>query len=408
VNRSGHTMIHSLVLCGFAGPRLQILLGVLVLVALLTVDFGANESLVLLRKRRLVHLISSKLPSLSENYLNDESRRQALHWMANSRANEISIWFGSADRYRIVQQYSLATFYFASNKLSKNATAANFTSKTSWVRSDGWLEEPDECKWYGVECMKDVLNDSDSNLVVGLNLSQNGLMGSIPLDLALLSDSLSVLDLISNRLTGKISSVLGNMSLLQSLHLDRNELTGSLPSHIGLLTHLQHLTASHNDFQFSLPTELGLLSKLQRLDFQKNSLLGPLPSELGLLTTSLKTLQLSHNNIFGQLPNSIERLRLLEWLDLSYNVLTGSLPSKLENLPNLSIMRLRNNFLKGEAGSNDARRKQTQQRIQEWDLSGNFFSDLPIDRDRLVPGASRSPRTQEKRERKITPDTCLE
>mmetsp|Transcript_2744 Transcript_2744/g.4076 ORF Transcript_2744/g.4076 Transcript_2744/m.4076 type:complete len:394 (-) Transcript_2744:776-1957(-) len=392
-------MIHSLVFSGYVGSRLQMLLGILVGVALLTVDFGANESLVFMRKRRIVHMLSSRFPSLSQDFWIDESRSQALHWIATSRSKELSIWSGSENQYRILQQYSLATLYYASAKLANNTTSGNFTS---WYRSDGWLEEVDECNWFGVECNKDSLNDSELSLVVGLNLSENGLTGTIPLELALLSNSLSYLYLIGNHLNGKVPSELGHMSSLQRLYLDRNKLTGSLPSEIGLATNLQHLAVAHNDLKFSLPTEIGQLSKLQTLDCHNNSLLGPLPSELGLLSTSLKTLQLSHNNIFDEIPNTLQRLKLLEWLDLSYNVLSGSLPSNLERLPNLSVVRLNHNFLKGESGSKDLRRKQRQQKIKEWDLSGNFFSDLPIGRDRPSPMAK-----AKTRERKTPPGTCL-
>lgn len=367
------------------------LLGILVGVALLTVDFGANESLVFMRKRRIVHMISSRFPSLSQDFWIDESRSQALHWIATSRSKELSIWSGSEYQYRILQQYSLAALYYASAKLSKNTTSGNFTS---WFRSDGWLEEVDECNWFGVEC--------ELSLVVGLNLSENGLTGTIPLELVLLSNSLSYLSLIGNHVNGKVPSELGHMSLLERLHLDRNKLTGSLPTEIGLATNLQHLTVSHNDLKFSLPTQLGQLSILQTLDCHNNSLLGPLPSELGLLSTSLQTLQLSHNNIFDEIPNTLQHLKFLEWLDLSYNVLSGSLPSNLERLPNLSVVRLNHNFLKGESGAKDLRRKQRQQKIKEWDLSGNFFSDLPIGRDRPASMAK-----EKTRERKTTPGTCL-
>ena len=61
---------------------------------------------------------------------------------------------------------------------------------------------------------------------------------------------LSGLDLSSNRLTGRIPSELGQLSLILVLNLSYNQLTGSIPKTFSNLTQLESLDLSQFSQQF--------------------------------------------------------------------------------------------------------------------------------------------------------------
>ncbi|GJR30551.1 kinase-like domain-containing protein [Tanacetum coccineum] len=72
------------------------------------------------------------------------------------------------------------------------------------------------------------------SLSIGLDLSQNSLSGSIPLDIKDLN-MLNILDLSSNNLSGTITSSLGECVCLTILNLQGNQFQGIIPSSISSL-----------------------------------------------------------------------------------------------------------------------------------------------------------------------------
>ena len=70
------------------------------------------------------------------------------------------------------------------------------TGGPEWQRSDNWVTDAPLDTWYGVT------TDAQGS-VIELDLSENGLVGSIPPELGQLK-SLEVLDLWENSLTGSI------------------------------------------------------------------------------------------------------------------------------------------------------------------------------------------------------------
>ena len=83
------------------------------------------------------------------------------------------------------------------------------------------------------------------------------------------------------------------------------------------------------------------------LDLSMNQLFGEIPASLGTLK-ALKTLNISHNNIFGKVPTSLGDLVNIESLDLSHNKLWGSIPQSLAKLQQLTILDVSNNNLTGK------------------------------------------------------------
>ncbi|XP_021775065.1 LRR receptor-like serine/threonine-protein kinase GSO1 [Chenopodium quinoa] len=97
--------------------------------------------------------------------------------------------------------------------------------------------------------------------VVNLDLSCNGLVGSIPEELTNLA-GLVGFNLSNNHLTGIIPQKIGNMKSLESLDLSNNMISGTIPPSISALNFLSHLNLSYNKLHGTIPTG----NQLQTLD----------------------------------------------------------------------------------------------------------------------------------------------
>ncbi len=106
------------------------------------------------------------------------------------------------------------------------------------------------------------------------------------------------------------------------------------------------LDLSSNDLSGNIPSELGDLNNLERLHLHGNQLSGSIPAELGNLN-NLTTLFLYDNQLSGSIPAELGNLSNLTELWLSTNDLTGSIPMELGNLSNLTELRLGSNDLTG-------------------------------------------------------------
>jgi hypothetical protein len=90
---------------------------------------------------------------------------------------------------------------------------------------------------------------------------------------------------------------------------------------------LNIIDLSQNQLTGEIPSELGFLTKLCMLNLSRNCIEGSIPGELGRLT-SLESLDLSWNNLSGPIPQSLMSLIYLSDLNLSYNDLSGKIPSE--------------------------------------------------------------------------------
>ena len=188
------------------------------------------------------------------------------------------------------------------------------TGGTNWNRNRNWLGSALLAEWHGVHI-------DDQGRVVGLDLSNNNLSGTIPPEL-------------------------GNLTSLNSLALGRNNLTGPIPPELGNLANLANLQLQSNDLSGPIPPELGDLASLTWLWLQGNSLSGAIPPELGNLAT-LENLQLQSNDLSGPIPPELGDLASLTWLWLQGNSLSGAIPPELGNLATLENLQLQSNDLSG-------------------------------------------------------------
>ncbi|KAL8244681.1 hypothetical protein R6Q59_010939 [Mikania micrantha] len=160
----------------------------------------------------------------------------------------------------------------------------------------------------------------------GSLLLQNNLFnGSIPMSLCR-RISLEILDLSSNRLTGKIPTCLQNLKKLRAMILSYNGLSGVIPSSIGGNSLLSWLHLNDNNFTGELPQDLANLHHLWILDLGSNELSGNIPEWISELT-ELMVLRLYKNKITGRIPVSLCKNACLQIFDVAHNNLKGPIPS---------------------------------------------------------------------------------
>ena len=213
------------------------------------------------------------------------------------------------------------------------------TGGPDWFFSTNWLSDEPLSAWYGV-------TTNEEGRVVQLVLQNNNLSGSIPPELARLTNLFN-LSLFRNRLSGPIPPELGRLTGLGNLQLAWNELSGPIPPELGQLTDLTNLMLLDNQLSGPIPPELGRLTSLRYLQLFQNELSGPIPPELSQLT-NLELLGLDGNQLTGPIPPELGRLTALRnQLGLGGNQLTGPIPPELGQLIDLEVLTLFANELSG-------------------------------------------------------------
>ncbi|XP_071738689.1 uncharacterized protein [Rutidosis leptorrhynchoides] len=159
-----------------------------------------------------------------------------------------------------------------------------------------------------------------------LFLSYNKLEGVIPSSLGN-CHHIEALYLNNNRLSDNIPKQLLQLSSLTiALDLSQNNLFGSLPLEVDLKM-LTYLGLSHNNLLGNIPSSLGGCTSLSYLYINNNLFQGMLPPSLSSMR-GLVELGLSHNNLSGEIPRFLEGFSSLEALNLSFNDFEGEVPVK--------------------------------------------------------------------------------
>jgi len=187
----------------------------------------------------------------------------------------------------------------------------NASQGAQWTSNSGWNGPTGtECSWSGVTC------DTGQTTVVGLNLANNHLQGSLSALTAL--TNLVYVDVSQNALTGPIPSLAG-LSNLQVFNAYSNQLSGVLPSLSGL-TALQQFRVWGNQLSGALPA-LSSTTNLIYFDASNNQLSSTIPAITPL--AALEQFIVSNNQLSGAMP-SLSGLAKLKKLDVSYNQLSGA------------------------------------------------------------------------------------
>ncbi|XP_062152036.1 receptor-like protein EIX1 [Alnus glutinosa] len=226
------------------------------------------------------------------------------------------------------------------------------------------------------------------SLLMVLNLGSNNLTGNIPSSLGSLS-MLEFLTLNKNNLFGHLPLSLQNCTLLKIVDLRENHLSGSLSIWSGNSSaNLRVLVLRSNKFYGSIPHEFCHLKSLQIMDLAQNKFTGPIPRCFGNLSAmvgqnpdiidkgnfSLKealygepvllvtkgieyeyretlalvtSMDLSRNNLIGEIPDELTSLSGLRFLNLSNNQLHGKIPEKINAMISLESLDVSMNQLTG-------------------------------------------------------------
>ncbi|XP_021759202.1 receptor-like protein 12 [Chenopodium quinoa] len=88
---------------------------------------------------------------------------------------------------------------------------------------------------------------------------------------------LRMIDFSSNKFTGRIPMIIGNLRGLQALNLSNNNLVGGIPSFLANIKDLESLDLSQNKLSGVIPRELIVLNFLEVFNVSHNRLVGPIP-----------------------------------------------------------------------------------------------------------------------------------
>ncbi|PIN04770.1 Leucine-rich repeat protein [Handroanthus impetiginosus] len=236
---------------------------------------------------------------------------------------------------------------------------------------------------------------SDFESLRFLNLANNNFSGKIPHSFGSLS-ALSLLYLRNNSLSGELPTSMANLTNLMMIDVGGNRLTGKIPYWIGdQLSELKVLILRFNEFYGSIPSSLCGLVHIQILDLSSNKISGVIPNcvyqyfamtekknesmpimdhntsiygyplgevyhfqsayfmwkgkevkyvnNLGLV----EIIDLSNNNLVGQIPSNITKLVGLVGLNFSTNNLSGPIPCNIGDLKSLDFLDFSRNHLSG-------------------------------------------------------------
>ena len=223
----------------------------------------------------------------------------------------------------------------------------------NWSNNDGWVYTVDIGQWHGV-------TTDAAGRVTALDLSGNGLSGELPEDIGILT-GLTELDLSDNGLSGSLPAEIGDLTALEELYLNGNQFSGALPTSLGGLTALTDLHLHGNQFGAEFPAALDGLSNLESVTIWNNKFSwadsyapGLLADMVGLVALyesaggdnwSERSGWLSDPSVAAWSGVSIGGDGRVTGLDLSENQLSGELPPQIGSLASLTALDLSNNQL---------------------------------------------------------------
>ncbi|KAL4618781.1 hypothetical protein ACB092_06G034700 [Castanea dentata] len=209
------------------------------------------------------------------------------------------------------------------------------------------------------------------NLVI-LSLGYNSISGPIPLSIGNLS-SLRSLNLESNQINGTSTQNFGQLSKLWYLNICLNMLEGVvLEVHFANFMRLKTLVASQNQLtlkasdNWTPPFQLNHLDlgswnlgpkfplwlcsekQLSTLGISNTGIIDAGPPSFWNLTSQLNYLNISHNQIYGEIPRIPLIFSTASIIDMSSNHFTGPLPTSIGSLINLRSLHLYNNSFSGK------------------------------------------------------------
>ncbi|KFK32923.1 hypothetical protein AALP_AA6G306900 [Arabis alpina] len=195
--------------------------------------------------------------------------------------------------------------------------------------------DPNPCLWTGLGC------DRRSHRVTRIQIGNTETSGALTSDLRNLS-SLTVFEVMGNKLTGKIPSLAGLRSL-ERVFLNDNGFTTMDADFFTGLNSLHYVNLGNNPMRpWEIPFSLRDANSLLVFSAVNCNLSGTIPH---LTFPNLTSLELSGNHLVGELPVSFAESRL-QILKLDGQKLNGSI-SVLQKMPLLTEVSLHGNRFSG-------------------------------------------------------------
>ncbi|WVZ14955.1 hypothetical protein V8G54_012521 [Vigna mungo] len=180
-----------------------------------------------------------------------------------------------------------------------------------------------------------------------VDLSANNLRGKFPL----LSNRVVFLDLSSNSFSKPVDDFLCKNHKkpmnLEFLYLASNNLDGEIPDCWGIWPYLVDLNLQNNNFVGNIPQSMGSLTELKSLRIHKNLLSGTFPT-IFTKTKQLILLDIGENNFSGTIPAWIGEIFLdMQVIILRSNRFSGHIPKTICDMSLLQVLDLAQNNLTG-------------------------------------------------------------
>ncbi|XVF01770.1 hypothetical protein REPUB_Repub04eG0117800 [Reevesia pubescens] len=226
--------------------------------------------------------------------------------------------------------------------------------------------------------------------LIVLVLDGNRLKGKIPLQVCQMRN-LHILDLSKNILSGDIPNCVGNVTSWTGSD-DRVFREDSFHFHLiiikgksrynksymasSVIQVFKVIDVSSNRLTGKIPLQMTRLNGIIGLNMSNNLLTGQIPSSFGNLT-NLEFLDLSNNNLFGALPPELTNLGSLAVFNVSYNNLSGMIPPQIAQFATFDdTSYFGNSGLCGFPVSRKCNDSAATQFIQSAETSVYLFSDI--------------------------------
>ncbi|EMS68149.1 LRR receptor-like serine/threonine-protein kinase ERECTA [Triticum urartu] len=166
----------------------------------------------------------------------------------------------------------------------------------------------------------------------------------------------AALNLSGFNLGGEISPAIGDLKSGVSIDFQSSGLSGQIPDEIGDCSSLKMLcripsdlykNLSSNNLEGDIPFSISKLKHLENLILKNNQLVGVIPSTLSQLP-NLKILDLAQNKLSGEIPRLIYWSEVLQYFDVKNNSLMGTIPDTIGNCTSFQVLDLSYNHLTGE------------------------------------------------------------
>nr|GEX45012.1 putative leucine-rich repeat protein, plant-type [Tanacetum cinerariifolium]GEX45723.1 putative leucine-rich repeat protein, plant-type [Tanacetum cinerariifolium] len=195
-----------------------------------------------------------------------------------------------------------------------------------------------------------------------LNLSSNQIYGTLP---DLMYGDQPYIDLSFNKFSGPLPLFPSNT---YNLVLNNNLFSESI-SVLRNLTDTFNIDLSNNQLSGELPDFWMNFTRLLYLNLENNNFSGRIPISMGYLLNDM--LSMRNNSLTGELPSSLKNWARIQFLDLGENNLSGRIPAWIGNsLSELRVLSLPSNRFHGSMPTSIC----TLSKMQILDISSNNFS----------------------------------